>query len=159
MRSKLLFAGMVLVGWAFAGCAAIQPVRPTKVEVQLRVSESVWVDPKTKLAFRRDHTIEGDLISRSDSSLTNGYRLFRKFFELETRDQSKALVIDLGHASTNQVFLLSIALKPKPTDWTNWRYPDYLETNAVSNLRFKYVPPDRTTNVPPDSFQLRYRIE
>lgn len=157
--SKLILAAMVFVGVALAGCAAIQGVRPMKVEVQVRSPASVSVDPATQLAFRRERTIDGILISATDSSLTNDFHVFRHSFEWRPDDQPKALVVYLSRASTNQVFFLSIPLNAQAWDWTNWRYPDYLETNAVSNLRFNYVPPDRTTNVPPNSFQLRYRIQ
>jgi hypothetical protein len=159
MMSKLIFAAMVSIGMALAGCAAIQGIRSMKVEVQLRAPASVPVDPATQLAFRREHTIDGILISATDSSLTNDFHVFRHSFEWRSDDQPKALVVYLSRTSTDQVFLLSIALNAQAGDWTNWRYPDYLETNAVSNLRFNYVPPDRKTNVPPNSFQLRYRIQ
>ena len=95
------------------------------------------------------------------SAITNTdaqFRMFQKSFDLDIGDPAKALVVYYSRASTNQVFLLWIPINSKAGDWSNWRYPNYVETNANSNLSNDYVPPERTTNIPPNSFQMRYRL-
>jgi hypothetical protein len=58
-----------------------------------------------------------------------------------------------------QVFRLTIPRNPKPIDWTKWQRPDYTETtDAVWTFMHDLKGNDRSTNIPPDSFELRFKI-
>lgn len=98
-----------------------------------------------------------DLVQKEDG----GFRVFVSSYELKTKDGRRVIIVYHHKPSKrpDQVFVLSTPAHLKPTDWTDWKHPDYYETNAGSNFRFSYVPADRSTNARPDAFGLRYKIE
>jgi hypothetical protein len=62
--------------------------------------------------------------------------------------------------STTQVFRLSIPALPVPCDWSKWQKPDSLEQGPASwNFMSNQKPLNRTTKIPPDAFELRYKVE
>jgi hypothetical protein len=79
-------------------------------------------------------------------------------FLLDT-DTRRAVIID-DHAKPAQVFRLSLPRKPRPQDWSQWQRPDFLATGDVGwafiyNQKIRGV----ITNIPSDSFELRYKVE
>jgi len=146
---------LVFVLTAFAGEKRV-------LHIEIRSAKTVGYDADTYVAFATDETIELDTLSTAERREDNQYIVFRKTYGLLSADRRHATIVYVNRKPNNQpeeVFLLSIPHKPKPIDWTDWQHPDYVETNAVSNFRFSYTPPDRSTNVPPNSFELRYKIE
>ena len=161
MRLEII-ACTIPIGLIFAACGTDQHALPRSIEIEIRSSAVALINPATKLSFHREDTISGLLLFSVDPVVTNDFRVFRHSFEVRKGDQCKALVTFVSHAPPDvldQVFLLPIAASPRPHDWTAWRNPDYFETNAASNLRFNYTPPDRATNGRLEAFQLRYRIQ
>ena len=49
----------------------------------------------------------------------------------------------------------------KPSGWSQWQKPDYIENSKYvsSNFMDDVKSPDRSTNIPPDCFEVRYKIE
>jgi hypothetical protein len=55
---------------------------------------------------------------------------------------------------------LPLPEQPKPTGWTAWKKPDYLEkSDAMWTFMHDLKEHDRSTNIPADCFELRYKIE
>jgi len=62
--------------------------------------------------------------------------------------------------STTQVFKLSIPGVPVPSDWSKWQKPDSVEQGPASwNFIYNQPAINRKTKIPPDAFELRYKIE
>ena len=133
-----------------------------KLQVEVRFSKSLPFDTNADLNFVTDTTSEGGLLLRIKDNGDDNFRVFQKSFNLRARERRRAIVIyshSLQRNKPDQVFLLSLPRKPKAMDWTNWRRPDYGETNADWNFIRGYKSTNRSTNAPPNSFELRYRVE
>jgi hypothetical protein len=148
-----VFLAFVLT--AFAGEKGI-------LHIEIRVPKTAEHDTATYVAFGTNNKIEFDALTSMNQREDGEFKVFKNSYGLHSGDQRHAIIIYVNREPRNQleqVFLLSTPRIPKPMDWTNWQYPNYVETNAVSNFRFNYTPLDRSTNAPPDSFELRYSIE
>ena len=133
-----------------------------KLQVEVRYSKSVLFDTNTDLEFVTDTTSEGGLLRRTKENGDDNFRVFQKSFNLLARERRRSIIIythSLQKNQPDQVFLLSMPRKPKAMDWTNWRHPDYVETNADWNFIRGYKSANRSTTIPPNSFELRYRVE
>jgi hypothetical protein len=66
-----------------------------------------------------------------------------------------------GRKGVSQVFRLPLRQNSKPSDWSQWKKPDYLESSqeAVPNFMDDQKSADRSTNIPPNCFEVRYKIE
>jgi len=132
------------------------------VRVEVRVPKSMPRDPNVYFAFGTEKFNEADSLLSIKQSEDDKYTTFAKSYELTSENHRHAGIIYINRKAAkeaDQVFILPIPRKPKPTDWTIWKHADYIETNAVSNFIFNYTPADRSTNIPASSFELRYRIE
>jgi hypothetical protein len=90
-----------------------------------------------------------------------GFLVFQKEFLLFSEDKPQRGLIIRALPAASQVFRLSIPETPKPQDWSQWQRPSYVEAgDAVETF---FLPdgqaPDRSTNVPPVCFEVRYKIE
>ena len=156
LHSKLLTLVVILASALTASAAESR-----KLHIELRISKTLEIDSGTRLAFGTDDTIEQtgilDFVQKEDA----GFRVFESSYELKPKDSRHVLIVYHHRPSreSDQVFVLHVSAKAKPTDWTVWKLPDYYETDAVSNFRFSYVPADRSTNAQPNAFGLRYKIE
>jgi hypothetical protein len=129
--------------------------------VEIRCPKAIEIKSNTGvysgLNFRTDHTTEGTPLSLTKQREDGDFRVFQQSYKLKS-ERARAVIVTPWN-QIDQVFVLSLPLKLKQSDWTNWQHADYVETNAVSNFRFAYIPPDRSTNIPPNSFEMRYRVE
>ncbi len=62
--------------------------------------------------------------------------------------------------SPAQVFVLAIPSPPKAVDWTDWQCPVYVEQSIDASWSFMHdlKQHQRSTNLPPDCLEVRYRI-
>jgi hypothetical protein len=110
------------------------------------------------LNYATDFKIAGTPLSLTKQREDGEFKIFQQSYDLLSKDHRRAIIVEPWNQA-DQIFLLPISHKSKQMDWTNWQRPNYVETNAVSNFRFNYIPPDRSTNIPPNSFELRYKVE
>jgi hypothetical protein len=108
--------------------------------------------------FATDFKISGTPFNLSKQREDGEFKVFEHSYNLLSRDHRRAIIV-IPWNHEDQVFQLPVPRKLKPIDWTNWQRANYVETNAISNFRFDYKPADRSTNIPPNSFELRYKIE
>jgi len=74
--------------------------------------------------------------------------------------KGRTFIIAAWPAGTNQVFRLPIPRSPKPQDWSQWQRPDFLATGDVGwSIIYDQKINNLSTNIPPDCFELRYKIE
>ncbi|HEY5296758.1 MAG TPA: hypothetical protein VIK59_02435 [Verrucomicrobiae bacterium] len=160
MKPKSILLITAFLAFALTAFAAEKMI----LDIEIRSPKSVGFDTNTDLEFVTDKTAKGDFLSQIKQQDDDKYRYFQQSYPLSAKERRRAIIIYTHSSPKNQpqqVFLLPIPAKAKSADWTNWRYANYLEANAVSNfiLNFDYMPPDRSTNIPPNSFELRYKIE
>ena len=134
------------------------------LNVEIRLPNTVQYADATYMTFCTDNTydIDVDALSSMNQRQDGDFKVFKNSFDLYSGHQRHAIIIHPNGKMRNQpdqVFLLSVPRIPKPMGWTNWQHPNYVETNAASHLGFNYIPLDRSTNAPPNSFELRYSIE
>src|ERR1035441_10376065 len=133
-----------------------------KLQVEVRYSKSAPFDTNTDLEFVTDTTSEGGLLHQAKENDDDDFRIFQNSFNLLARERRRSIIIythSLPKNQPDQVFLLSMPRKPKAMDWTIWRHPDYVATNADWNFIRGYKSANRSTNIPANSFELRYRVE
>jgi len=132
---------------------------------QLRVPKSASPNPKTT-------RVDVATSTREDGHFLWGYNqkvqkedgrflIFEpdEFLLFEEPDKRRALLID-DNATLVQVFLLSVPQKPKVGDWSQWQRPNFLASGDVGwAFIYKQKIQRVVTNIPPDSFELRYKIE
>ena len=156
LKNFLLIAALLV--FALAAFADEKKI----LHVEIRSAKTVGYDAATYMAFGTDDMFEFDALSSMKQREDGGFIVLQNSYSLHSGDQRHAIIVYVNRKPRNQpeqVFLLPIPRMPEPMDWTNWQHPNYVETNAVSNFRFNYIPPDRSTNVPPSSFELRYKVE
>ena len=102
-----------------------------------------FTDTRLRLTKRSE---EGDFVVFADSCL---------IFDGHKR---RAMVVTIT-GQPSQVFRLTIPGTPTPADWTKWQRPDYLEkSDAMWTFMHDLKKHDRSTNVPSDSFELRFDV-
>lgn len=155
-RSPLLTLAMII-----ASLLSVAAAENRILHVELRIQKTLEIDSGTRFAFGTDDGMEmagmSDLSQKEDAE----FRVFETSYALKTEDRRHVLIVYHHKPSkeSDQVFVLPVSDDLKPTDWTDWKRPDFYETNAASNFKFSYVPADRSTNAQPNAFGLRYKIE
>ena len=170
MRFRLLCRRVILCA-AFAvstGCVAGRgPNNSTAnwnsyvLEYELRVRKSTD-DPPFIRVFR---TSDWDTASTSLRPLAadgGAYNIFSDARLIHDGEERRAFVVEPDGGETSQVFVLPIPPNPQPVDWTDWLRPSYVEpgegAQAAYTFRRRFEVPDRSRDVPPGAFELRYRI-
>jgi hypothetical protein len=90
-----------------------------------------------------------------------GFLVFQREFLIFPEDKPQRGLIIQSVPVVSQVFRLSIRQIPIPQDWSQWQRPNYVETGGAA---WSFFMPDsqvtnRSTNVPPVCFEVRYKIE
>jgi hypothetical protein len=158
MKLKNILQITGLLVWALPAFASDKNI----LQVEIRCQKTNEIKSSTGvysgLNFATDFRITGAPLSLTKQRGDGEFIIFQQSYVLLSKDHRRAIIVTPWNQA-DQTFLLPILHKSKPMDWTNWQPPNYVETNAVSNFRFDYIPPDRSTNIPPNSFELRYKIE
>ena len=153
----------LILGGFYARAGDISPV----LVCQLRVPKSASLNPKTTRinlftsSGAGAHFLwgYGQKVQKEDGQ----FPIFDPDDFMLDSDSRRAVDID-DFATPEQVFLLHLRRKPKKQDWSPWRRPDFLVAQHrgdfgwafMYNLKFPGV---IITNIPKDSFELRYRVE
>lgn len=160
MKLKTLLPTAAVFFLTFAVFAA-----DMKILVEVRAPKTVEFSHAT-VEFVGEHTAQSSpfvQIKRTEEGTTN---VFHESFVIYTslyKERRFAVIIhlDASPKSMAQVFPLPTG-KPKATiEWSKWQKPSYIENSkdASSNVMDDVKSPDRSTNIPPDCFEVRYKIE
>lgn len=124
---------------------------------ELRLPKTVKADPLTRVELTTEAGSSAKQLRATKQRVEGEFQVFQHSFLLSD-DRRRALIADPG-GQPSQVFVLSIPREPKPTDWSEWRRPDYVaKGDAGWDFMHDQKKQDRSTNAPPDCFQLRYKI-
>ncbi len=81
-------------------------------------------------------------------------------FVLHTEPEPRRALIVQNKAGSAQVFRLSLERSAEAKDWTQWQRPDCVAKGAVGwSLIYNQKMDVVSADVPPDCFEMRYKIE
>ena len=125
---------------------------------ELRVPKTARVEPLTSFDVVTDSDSSGTRLRLTKRREEGAFIVFADSCLLFAGDKRRAMVVKTD-GEPSQVFRLPLALKPELADWTKWQRPDYTEkTDASWTFMHDLKKHDRSTNVPPDCFELRFKV-
>ena len=143
------------------GCAR-HPRKEYALSYELRAPAGVKLNPDTNFLVVSHTSASKTPASSTAQKAEGGFTVFSGGTLIEEADGPYAIIAYLRD-KPSQVFVLPLAAKPDVTDWTDWRKPDYLEsTTEKSDAVWTFMTgrdAPRLREIPPDSFQVRYRID
>ena len=137
---------------------------PYEFIYELRVQKSLNVDRMTNIDLVTDTCAHATRIFGAMRHEEGDYAIFSgRFFSslIYNSDKRRALIVTpYNHTqSISQVFLIEKTFYLKTTDWSQWKKPDYIEkSNAFMTFMYKIKDYDRSTNIPKDCFEMRFKI-
>jgi len=134
--------------------------------IELRVPNTVDASHGS-IEFVGEHTSQGVHFKDATQTVDGNTNVFQRSFIIYTslyRERRFAVVVWPGAPPKMmaQVFALPIGPNPKPTtDWSKWQRPKYIEDSkhAGDDFMDDVKSPDISTNIPPDCFEMRYKIQ
>jgi hypothetical protein len=136
-------------------------IRPIFI-FELRAPKALNVETNTGLGLASYSGEEGTRLWACKQTTNETFQIFfyhDGFVLSEEPVKGRVFIIDPWPAS-NQVFRLPIPSSPKPQDWSQWQRPDFLATGDVGwSFIYDKKINNLSTNIPPDCFELRYKIE
>jgi hypothetical protein len=125
---------------------------------ELRAPKALKFEPLTRFDVVTDQSVEGTRLRLTKRRDEGDFVIF-SFSCLIFAGESRRAMIVHTDGQPSQVFRLKITRKPWPADWSNWQQPDYIEkTDAVWTFMHDLKEHDRSTNIPPNCFELRFKI-
>jgi hypothetical protein len=155
---------------ACSGCVVVSDASDAAYPFvfEIRIPKDVRPDLKTEVSLVAYRGEDGTMLSACKQSEEGAFLVFQGDFLLFTEDKpQRGLVVtlfpslpDALQRTRAQVFRLSIPKTPKPSEWSQWKRPNYIEIGDAGPT-FSYPDskvPGRSTNIPPICFELRYKI-
>jgi hypothetical protein len=121
------------------------------------------LDPMTRVDVVTEHGFSSTPVQFMTRQQVSGFTVVGDSALIFEGERRRAVIVTFADGRPSQVFRLPVSSTPKPADWTTWQMPDYVETidaKLDARLTFMYGRPSarRSTELPRDCFQLRYRI-
>ena len=157
MRALLISLVVLLVS-CFAAFAAPEAYTLT---FELRISQTSNLSvTNTRVSLVAGDGEDSTFLWACKQTNDADHLVFQRHFLIFQDDSPKRGLIIQALPEPAQVFRLAFERKLKPTDWTPWQGPSYLEKGDAGATFFL---PDnraknRSTHVPPNCFELRYKI-
>ena len=136
-----------------------------QILVEIRAPKAVEIGDAS-IDFFGEHTSAGLPLKQIKQPADGTTNFFQHPFMIYTSYKERRFgIIVWSDASSNrvaQVFPLPIGQNPKPTtEWSRWQRPDYIEKSKLAEDTYIYdvKSADRSTNIPPNCFEIRYKIE
>ena len=125
---------------------------------ELRAPKKLKFDPLVSFDVVTEDSASGTRLRLTKRSEEGDFVVFADSCLIFDGHERWAMVVKIA-GQPSQVFRLTIPSKPKAVDWTKWQRPDYTEkTDAMWTFMRDLKKHDRSTNIPPDSFELRFKI-
>jgi hypothetical protein len=127
------------------------------LQVELRILKTVPFDDQRKLEFVTNEGINGSPLKSLSPREEQNHIIFSTSF-LSFGESRHAVMVRPFSTAPTQVFPLPLTVKA--ADWSSWTKPEYLENSDASwtfmqNLKNA----ERFTDLPPNCFELRYKVE
>ncbi|MSU56817.1 MAG: hypothetical protein EXS35_01295 [Pedosphaera sp.] len=133
------------------------------LQFELRFQKSFTLDPKTSITLVAGHGEDGTRVQDCKNEVEGDFVVLRdEFLLFKERRPERGLIVAprLVEGSTNavaQVFRLR-GISLAPSDWIAWRKPDYVESGSANWTFLDQSVPGRSTALPNNCFELRYKI-
>ncbi len=154
-RWSVRFFGFV-ASVLLVGCGRAD-VGPLNLEYELRAPKSRKFDPSTKLDLCTDDQIYGTRLELTQRRDEGDYAVFSESWLVFGYERRRTLVVSFNDGSPSQVF--SLPEQFKVVDWSEWERPSYMAGPDVSWDICYGRSIDRSAAIPPDCFELRYRLQ
>ena len=132
------------------------------LHIEIRTQNMSVLGTNTEVEFVTDTTSAVDWLNVFKQKEEFGFRIYQKSYNLFAREKRRAILVYTYSKSSTEpelVFLLPIPRKAKPTDWTGWLHANYVERgDAGWNFINGINSVDRSTNIAPNSYELRYKV-
>jgi hypothetical protein len=145
--------------WDVKGGTSVALARDTfNFFYELRAPKTLKFDPLTSFDVVTEDSASGTRLQLTKRREDQDFVVFADSCLIFDGQKRRAMVVTIA-GQPSQVFCLTTPRSPKPVDWTKWQRPDYTEqTDATWTFMHDLKKHDRSTNVPPDSFELRFKI-
>jgi hypothetical protein len=135
-----------------------------KVAIEIRASKTSEFEQAT-FFFVGERTAQANPLRSAAKAEEGTTNIFQETVVLSTvySEHLYAVIIspEGGRKGISQVFRLPISQTSIASNWSQWQRPDYVENarDAMSNFMDDQKSPDRSTNIPPSCFEIRYKVE
>lgn len=130
---------------------------------ELRIPQTQIADTNSRIDLAvADQGSNGTFLWACKKRAEDSSQVFQNDFVLGDDASSKRALIISSASSPNsaQVFILSIPSHPKSQDFTKWQHPDFIADKGVGwAIMYHQKVHIISTNLPPDCFELRYKVE
>ena len=156
MSTKTIFRLLAVIFMAVPVIAA----DTHKLSYEIRAPKSVTLDGLTAFDLVTDQGSSGTRLRLTKHREEDGFNVYSDSCLVDSSEDRRAIVVTFeNEKEPKQVFVLKIPRIPKPTDWTKWQRPDYLEkSNAGWTFMHNLTKHDRSTNIPANALEVRYKI-
>jgi hypothetical protein len=129
-----------------------------ELSYELRVSKTMTADPQTSFSVVSEGSVSATRLQFANRREDADFSIFGDSRLIFSGSKRRAMVVEqVGQPA--QVFRLAIPRHPKPTDWSNWQLPSYMDgRRAVWSFMDDTKSGDYSTNIPPHCYELRFKI-
>jgi hypothetical protein len=145
-----------LVMFALCGCAGTSKIYDLNYEV--RAPKTLKIDPMTKIEEASDYSMGSAGLNFAKAHEDGEFVIFPGSGVLDTLEKRHAIIVS-PPGQPSQVFVLTIPRRIQPTDWSEWQRPNYKDSSDASGHFMDDVKWGRFTNIRPDSFEIRFKIQ
>ena len=130
---------------------------------ELRIPQTQMAETNSRIdLYVADQGANGTFLWACKKRSEGSFQVFQSDFVLGDDPSSKRALIISSDSSPRSalVFILSIPRHPKPHDFTKWQRPDFIaDGDAGWAIMYHQKVHIISTNLPPDCFELRYKVE
>ena len=126
---------------------------------EIRAPKTAKLADDTHLELVTDQGSCGTRLHLAKKREEDGFVIYSESCLLHPGERRRAVIFRPVRAALAQVFVLTIPRTPKPADWIGWKRPNYVEKSDASwTFMHDLKQHERSTNLPPDCLEMRYRI-
>jgi hypothetical protein len=137
----------------------VQGADQHQIIFELRLPKSIKPAPLTSFDLVTEDGLEGTRLRLTKQREEPGFNIFQESFLIFVSKRN-AMVVRPDNSKQSQVFVMSLPKPVKPIEWTEWKKPSYIDVgNATWDFMHGLKSDTRSTNIPPNCFEFRYKIE
>ncbi len=149
---------LIVVCLLVSGCVT-RFKEPLRLVFEFRAPKVLHFDPLTKFDLSTDQSASGTRLRFTERAEDGDYAIFRSSFLVFEHEHRRALIVSFVDERPSQVFVLPLPRKPQVTGWIGWVRPSYSDDSSAVWAFMHGEKKRGLTSTPPDSFELRYRVE
>lgn len=149
---------LALIVLLFAGCVLPRP-DPLVLVYEFRVPATQTSDPLTKFDLFTERGATGTRLRLAQQRSEGDCTIFAGDFLIFPEERRRAMIVSWNEErSVSHVFVISKMKSFAPTEWSQWRKPDYLSDESAGWAFMHGAKPEAPPKTTHDIFEFRYRI-